>query len=124
MTIRLSIIVAPDFQDSFKRVLASSMPARTGYWLSKLSKVIDAEVQAFNEQRNKLFQRLGQPTEGHADQVSIPADKVPEFITEINSLDHDVGLGLPADLKLQLPESFSPGDWAALIALNLFNPPE
>lgn len=124
MTIRLSTIVSPAFQDSLKRVLAASVPARTGYWLSKLSKVFDGEVKAFNEQRTKLFQKLGQPVEGHHDQVSIPADKVPEFTAEMNSLDHDVDLGLPADLKIQLPESFVPEDWSALIALDLFNPPE
>ena len=124
MTIRLSAIVSPAFQESFKRVLAASVPKRTGYWLSKISKVFESEVQLFNEQRNKLFKELGQPVDGQPDQVSIPTDKVPEFMSEINSLDHDVELGLPAELKLQLPESFVPEDWSALIALDLFNPPE
>lgn len=123
MTIRLSTIVNQSFQDPFKRVLASTVPAKTGLWLAKISKVIESELQLFNEQRTLLFKRLGRPIEDQPDQVSIPPDKVPEFMEELQSLDHDIELGLPEGLKLKLPDTFVPEDWAALIALDLFEEP-
>ena len=123
MTIRLSTIVNQSFQDSFKRVLASTVPAKTGLWLAKISKVIESELQLFNEQRTLLFKRLGQPIEDQPDQVTIPADKVPEFRAELESLDHDIELGLPEGLKLKLPETFAAEDWSALISLDLFEIP-
>jgi len=123
MTIRFSTIVNQSFQDSFKRVLASEVPAKTGLWLAKISNVIKGELQLFNEQRNLLFKRLGQPIEDQPDQVTIPPDKVPEFMAELQSLDHDIELGLPEGLKLKLPEAFIPEDWAALITLDLFEVP-
>lgn len=123
MTIRFSTIVSQSFQDSFKRVLASTVPAKTGLWLAKISKVIEGELQLFNEQRNLLFKRLGQPIEGQPDQMTIPPDKVPEFMAELESLDHDIELGLPEGLKLKLPETFVTEDWSALIALDLFEEP-
>jgi hypothetical protein len=125
MTIRLATIIAPAFQENFKRVLATrAVPARTGYWLAKLHKTCSEELALFDATRAKLFQKLGQPVEGQPGQVIIPPDKVPEFRSELDSLDHDVELGLPAELKLQLPETFTPEDWSDLIALDLFNPPE
>jgi hypothetical protein len=123
MTIRLSTLVSPEFQESFKRVLAARAPALTGYWLAKLSKVFAAEAQSFNEVRDNLLIELGTPIEGQPGQYSIPPENVSKFTDELTSLDHDVELDLPEGLKLKLPDDFIPGDWSALIALDLFDPP-
>lgn len=123
MTLRLLTVVSPAFQESFKRVLAVSSPAQTGYWLAKLSKVFSTESQLFLEQRDKLIRSLGVPVEGQPEQVSIPPENLQKFTDELTSLDHDVDLGLPDGLQLKLPESFIPDDWSALIALDIFSPP-
>jgi hypothetical protein len=123
MTIRLSAIVSPAFQDSFKRVLAVRSPALTGYWLAKFDKVFAAEAQSFNEVRDKVLLELGTSVEDQPGQYNIPPENVPKFTAELTSLDHDVELGLPEGLKLKLPPEFIPDDWSALIALDLFDPP-
>lgn len=133
-TIRLLTLcaLAPDgskpFMEAFKRVLATKdMPPRTGYWLGKIHKVCADEAAAFDEARTKRIRELGQPVEGNPDQIQIPADKLADFIAEIGAMDHDIDLGIPAELKLALPPVFPDGmtDWLPLMgALDIFEEPK
>lgn len=123
MTIPFSTIISPAFQEAFKRALATRVSSRTGYWLAKLSSIFEVELLLFNTQRDKLVTELGQPVKDQPGQYQIPTEKMQQFVNELSSLDHSVELGLPPDLKLELPQDFIPEDWIGLIALDLFNPP-
>ena len=130
-TLRLLALCAtePDgskpFMTAFARALATKdTPARTGYWLVKLHKVCAVEVAAFDEVRTRRVREIGQPVEGNPDQIQIPAEKIADFIAEIASMDRDLDLGIPAELKLALPPVFTPEDWMPLMsALDIFEEP-
>lgn len=131
-TIKLSTLVASDnqgarpFVEALKNALKTPQtPAKTGYWLGKLSAVCEKEVAAFDEVRNRLIRELGVPVEGKEDTVQVPFDKMEHFATELNSLDRDIDLGLPDELKLALPPVITPSEWNPLIAvLDIFEEPK
>lgn len=118
---------APDgsmpFLDTFKRALATpGVPARTGYWLGKIHKACTEAAADFEAARNKRVLEIGETLESGAKQV--PADKRAAFQSEILAMDHELDLGVPAELRLALPALFTPEDWLPLLALELFEEPK
>jgi len=115
----------PLFLSPLRRALkASGVPAKTAYWLSKISTICEKEFEAFNAVRSAKIQELGEAVPDVPGQFTLPPDKVAKLIEEMTSLDHEVDLGIPEGLKLKLPLSCTPEDWQPLIALDLFEPPE
>ncbi len=113
------------FLKSFRRLLATpDVPARTAYWLNKMHKTISAEVEAFNVERDKLVMNLGAPVEGEPGRFNIKPENMAKFVEEITSLDHPVDLGVPAELRLKLPDNITPAEWLPLMdAVDLFEEP-
>lgn len=113
------------FLHSFRRILATpDVPAKTGYWLARIHKVITSEVQGFQEARDKIIANLGTPVEGSPGQFTFTEERGTKFQEEVASLDHPVDLGVPAELKLHLPDNFTPAEWLPLMdALDLFHEP-
>jgi hypothetical protein len=113
------------FLESFQRVLITpNVPAKTAYWLGKIAKIFAAENAEFEKVRVASIETYGAPSGDEPGQFSIPADKIKAFNAEIQSLDHPIELPMPAELKLDLPPSFTPADWLPLMsALDIFNEP-
>ena len=129
-TIKLLTLCACDrdgnmpFVESFRRALATpDVPAKTGYWLSKIWTVIESEAVTFERIRGKKIQELGRPDEVNPGKFLLSAEGMTKFAEEMNSLEREIALGLPADLKLKLPPKYTPADWQPLIALGLFEEP-
>ena len=114
------------FLNEFRRMLATpDVPARTGYWLSRIHKLLVSEVTEFHAARDKLITNLGSPIEGKPGEFSLKPENVEKFKAEILSLERDVDLGVPHDLKLALPATFTPEDWLPLMnAVDLFEEPQ
>lgn len=113
------------FLNDFLRILATpDVPARTGYWLSRIHKLLVSEVKEFHMARDKLIMSLGSPIEGKPGQFELKPENLAKLEAELKTLDHEVDLGVPADLKLELPANFTPADWMPLInAVDLFKEP-
>ncbi len=131
MTINLLQICAlnaegePLFLTPLRRALKNpGVPAKTAYWLGKISAVCEKEFAEFNAIRAAKIQELGEPIEGSPGQFNLQPEKVQELVNEMTSLAREVDLGIPDGLKLKLPTSCTPEDWQPLIALDLFEPPE
>ncbi len=122
--------VSPDgsqsFLNVFRRMLATpEVPARTGYWLSRIHKLLVSEVTEFHAARDKLITNLGSPVDGKPGQFELKPENAEKFKAEILSLEREVDLGVPPDLKLALPAKFTPEDWLPLInAVDLFEEPQ
>lgn len=115
----------PAFLSPLRRALKTSgVPAKTAYWLGKISAICEKEFAEFNAIRGAKIQELGEPVEGAPGQFNLQPEKVQELLKEMASLSREVDLGIPEGLKLKLPTSCTPEDWQPLIALDLFDPPE
>lgn len=130
MTLKLLTICAADndgnmpFIDAFRRALATpNVPAKTGYWLGKVFGLCKAESDVFAAVRAKKIQELGTPDPENPDKFNLPPEAMKKFVEEMTSLDRDIDLGVPADLKFKLPPVFTPSDWQPLLALDLFEEP-
>lgn len=115
----------PLFLSLLRRALkAPGVPAKTTYWLSKISAICEKEFEAFSAVRAAKIQEFGEAVPDAPGQFILQPDKVAKLIEEMNSMDHEVDLVVPEGLKLKLPTSCTPEDWQPLIALDLFEPPE
>lgn len=130
MTLKLLILCACDangnmpFIEAFQRALATpDVPAKTGYWLSKIWGVCQSEAATFEKVRAQKIKELGTPDEPNPDKFLLSSEAMTKFADEMNSLERDIDLGVPADLKLKLPPVFTPADWQPLIELGLFEEP-
>ena len=109
--------------DCLQSILGTELPARTGYWLEKIRKVVHAEVSTVDEHRTALIRKLG--TEEEPGKFRLEPEAMQEFHQEMESLQHDVELPMDADLKLSLPKTYVPEDWRPITdVLDIFHPPE
>lgn len=121
----LGINGEPLFLSPLRRALkAQGVPAKTAYWLSKISTICEKEFETFNAVRSAKIQELGEAVPDAPGQFHLQPEKTAELLKELTSLDHEVDLGIPEGLKLKLPAACTPEDWQPLIALDLFEPPE
>ena len=99
-----------------------TLPAKTFYWLNKISQVLDREFADYEAARIQLVIRLGQPVGDGGYQVP-PANKA-EFEREMESLNREIELPIEEGVMLPLPESGVADDWFWLMAvMDVFQPP-
>ena len=110
------------FMDSLRAVRRQSLPAKTFYWLNKISAVLEKEFADYEAARVALVVRIGVKGAGGA--YTVPAEKNAEFQKEMASLDLEVELPLDAGVKLELPANGVAEDWFPLMAaLDIFAEP-
>ena len=111
------------FMDSLRAVRKQSLPAKTFYWLNKLSTVLEKEFADYEAARINLVMRLGTKIEGGG--YTVPPEKNDEFQKEMASLNHEVELPLDDTVKLALPACGVAEDWFLLMAeLDIFAEPD
>jgi hypothetical protein len=121
-TVRLpdGSVTAP-FMEALKSARRLPLPARTFYWLNKISAVLEREFADFEEARIEVVKRMGRKT---ATGFEIGPDQWPEFEQEMRSLDREIELPVPAGLRLALPSTGTGEDWYLLMAeMDVFEEP-
>jgi hypothetical protein len=113
------------FLNAWQGVITTpNVPAKTAYWLGRITKVFIEASNDFEKARIAAIKNHGAPVENEPGQFVVPVEKLDVFNAEIQSLDHPVELPLKVGFKLDLPPSFTPKDWIHVMsALDIFNEP-
>lgn len=99
---------------SLGKLANQDLPLKTGYWLGRIAKAVEAEMKTLEDSRIKLVKRLGvEDAEGN---YSIKPDSMEDFSREMGEL-LEVSIELPGD-KIKLE---SLGDGVKLSAIDLIN---
>lgn len=123
ISMKLGDLVGPRFSSSFSRLMQSKVPISTAFRLRTMSRIIQAEIDKYNEVRGQLIKELsekdenGKPVEkmegGHPT-ISVSDANTATFQTKIQEL-HAVTVDLatltPADLG---DASLTPADITVL----------
>lgn len=80
MKIKLSDIY--QMTTALKKVVAQELPLKVSYKLSKLVKIVDAETELIEAERNKLVQKYGVPDTEVEDRIQVPQDKIADFMRD------------------------------------------
>lgn len=110
------------FIESLRAVRKQALPARTFYWLNKISQVVETEFADYEQARVKLVKELGEEQAGGGWRVK--AEHADEFQKQLAAIDHEIELPVEADVKLVLPVNGVPDDWFMLMSeLDIFAEP-
>ena len=112
------------FIESLRAVRKLALPAKTFYWLNKISQVLEREFADYEAARIQLVMALagGQQDGGG---YHVPPDKMGEFQSQLASLDREIELPLDEGVKLALPAHGVAEDWFLLMSeMDIFAPPE
>ncbi len=113
--------VAP-FIDALRAVRRLQLPARTFYWLNKISLLLEKEFEEYETARRKLVMDLGT-------QTTVGYELLPEnrekFDAEMATLNREVDLPLDTGVKLALPANGVAEDWFLLMSvMDIFEEPK
>ena len=113
------------FIESLRAVRKQVLPAKTFYWLNKISAVIETEFGDYEAARINLVQKLGTKVlvDG-CESFSVGPEKFEEFKRELDSLNGEIELPLDEGVKLTLPAAAVAEDWFILMnQLDIFAEP-
>lgn len=94
ITIKLETLV--NTKDALETIAQKDLSIGTAYKVAKLIKLINAELEMFNEQRVKLLQDVGSTLSEDGTQYNIPMNKRQEFAEKFTEL-VSVSVDLPID---------------------------
>lgn len=100
------------FIESLRAVRKLALPAKTFYWLNKISQVIEAEFADYEAARIALVMKLGVKTETG---YQVPPEKQEEFAREMATLNGELELPIEDTAKLALPTTGVADDWFLLM---------
>ena len=117
------------FIEALRAARKLALPAKTFYWLNKISQVIEKEFADYEAARIPLVMSFatagtaGAGTEGGC--YRVPPEKMAEFQSQLATLDREIELPLDEGVKLALPATGVAEDWFLLMAeMDIFAPPE
>lgn len=121
-TLELDILLSgfSNGQTNVKGILSEKINIKTKYWLTKIKDQVDKEKQRFNELREELIKKYGEPTQegGYEIKQIIEGKANPSilaFTQEINELlSSEIELSFPS-LDLEAFDFESENDYSALI---------
>lgn len=73
-----------NIQPAIQRLIEMDLPAQKAYELVKVAKIIDRELQAFNETRNKLIEKYGEKTEDG--NTKVKDENIEQFSKDIQEI--------------------------------------
>ena len=110
------------FMNSLRAVRRQSLPAKTFYWLNKISVLLEKEFAEYEAARVQLVLALGVKTETG---FAVPPEKGAEFQKQLAELDSELELPIEEGVKLPLPATAVAEDWFILMAeLDIFEEPK
>lgn len=128
VTVKLQEICATNTEgrapciESLRAVRKVSLPAKTFYWLNKISEVIEKEFTDYEQARIRLVMDVGTKTDSG---YQVPPEKAEVFTKQLAELDREIELPIEEGIKLALPANGVAEDWFMLMSkLDIFEEPK
>lgn len=125
MTIKLSKIVAtnsggqPVFLQAMESLRGTRQSAKSCLWLIQFSRKCQTLFTDFHNVRNALVAQYGDVTKKPGEFI-IPPEKVDELNAELTSLEMDIDLDIPRDIRLKMPAECVVEQLETLLDLDIF----
>ena len=111
------------FIESLRVARKQALPAKTFYWLNKISAVLEKEFTEYEEARIRLVMEFGTPNPAGTGYTIAP-EKVADFNRELATLSGEIELPIEEGVKLALPANGVAEDWFFLMTtLDIFEEP-
>ena len=115
------------FIEALRAARRLALPAKTFYWLNKISQVVEKEFVDYEAARIKLVMKLGTKVVENGKETGgyrVSAENQAAFDQEMATLNREVDLPLDEGVKLALPANGVADDWFLLMTeMDIFVPP-